>query len=124
MKIAQSSPKGLKTPWEKKKLLFSINFSFSLSVFKRLVLQRRKKPGLVWERVNKHLSHGPDYLERRKENILRKGENAVDPHFLLLPQFFFFLSFQRKSYYMSNDSFSSAKLVTLYKSKINLFYKE
>ena len=27
------------------------NFSFSHSVFKRLILQTHKKPGLVWERV-------------------------------------------------------------------------
>ena len=38
--------------WEKEKLLITSNFSFSHSVFKRLLLQTRKKPGLVWERVN------------------------------------------------------------------------
>ena len=32
-------------------LLVTSNFSFSHSVFKRLVLQTRKKQGLVWERV-------------------------------------------------------------------------
>ena len=37
---------------EKEKLLVTSNFSFSHSVFKILVLQTRKKPRLVWERVN------------------------------------------------------------------------
>ena len=32
------------------------NFSFSHSVFKGHILQTRKKPGLVWERVNRSLS--------------------------------------------------------------------
>ena len=31
------------------------NFSFSHSVFKKLVQQTRKKPELVWERVNKKI---------------------------------------------------------------------
>ena len=53
MKMAESSPKEKKTLWEKEKLLVTSNFSFSLSVFKRLVLQTRKNQGLfgVWERV-------------------------------------------------------------------------
>ena len=51
MKMIESSPNGLKTLWEKKKLLVTSNFSFSYSVFKRLVLQTLKKRQLVWERV-------------------------------------------------------------------------
>ena len=42
-KMAEHSPNRLKTFW-----LVTSNFSFSHSVFKRLVLQ----PGLFWERVN------------------------------------------------------------------------
>ena len=38
--------------WKKDKLLVMSNFSFSLSVFKRLVLQIQ---GLVWESVKKNL---------------------------------------------------------------------
>ena len=38
MKIAESSPKGSKTLWEKEKLLVTSNFSFFRSVFKGLVL--------------------------------------------------------------------------------------
>ena len=42
MKMTGSAPKGLKTLWEKEKLVFMSNFSFSHNVFKRLVLQTRK----------------------------------------------------------------------------------
>ena len=52
MEMAECSLNGLKTLCEKEKLLVMSSFSFSHSVFKRLVLQTRKKPGLVWERVN------------------------------------------------------------------------
>ena len=44
--IAESSPNGYKTLWEKEKLLVTSNFSFSHSVFTRLVLQTRKNQGL------------------------------------------------------------------------------
>ena len=46
MKIAESSPNGKKTLWEKEKLLVRSNFSFFHSVFKRLILQTRKNQGL------------------------------------------------------------------------------
>ena len=49
--MAENYPKGLKTLWEKEKLLVTSNFSISHSVFKRLVLQTRQKPGPVWKRV-------------------------------------------------------------------------
>ena len=52
MKIPERSPNRLKTLWEKGKLLVTSNFSFSHSVFKRLVMQTRKKPGLVSEKAN------------------------------------------------------------------------
>ena len=49
MKIEKNSSNGLKTLWEKKKLLGTNNFSFSHSVFKRPVLQTRKNQGLFWK---------------------------------------------------------------------------
>ena len=51
--MLKSSPKWLKTLWEKEKLLVTSNFSFSHSVFKRLLLQIhvRKNSELIWERV-------------------------------------------------------------------------
>ena len=46
MTIEKSSSNRLKTLWENEKLPVMSNFSFSHSVFKRLVLQTRKKQGL------------------------------------------------------------------------------
>ena len=46
MKMEESYPNGWKTLREKEKLLVTSNFSFSHSVFKRLVLQTRKNQGL------------------------------------------------------------------------------
>ena len=51
MKMAQSSSNGLKTLWEKKKLLVRSNFSFSHSVFKRPLLQTHKNQGLFGKRL-------------------------------------------------------------------------
>ena len=45
-KMAESYPNGKKTLWEKEKLLVTSNFSFSHSVFKRLVSQERQKVSL------------------------------------------------------------------------------
>ena len=50
--MAECSPKGQKTPWEKEKLLVTSNFSFSHSLFKRLVLQTRKDEGLTGKGLN------------------------------------------------------------------------
>ena len=44
---------GRKTLWEKEKLLITSNFSFSHSVFKRLVLQTRKNQGLFGKGLRK-----------------------------------------------------------------------
>ena len=52
MNMAENSPKGKKTLWEKEKLLVMNNLSFSHSVFKRCVLLDMYNLGLVWERVN------------------------------------------------------------------------
>ena len=46
MIMAKSSQNGQKTPWEKENLLVTSNFSFSHSVFKRLVVQTCKNQGL------------------------------------------------------------------------------
>ena len=52
MKMAEGPPKGLKTLWEKEKLLVTSNFSFSHSAFKRHVLQTRKNQGLFGKGLN------------------------------------------------------------------------
>ena len=44
-----SLPKKKKKLWGKEKLLVTSNFSFSHSMFKRLVLQTRQNQGLFWK---------------------------------------------------------------------------
>ena len=51
-KKAEISPNGSKTLWEKEKLLVMSNFSFSLSVFKRLVVQTLKNQDLFQKELN------------------------------------------------------------------------
>ena len=50
--MAECSLNGLKTLCEKEKLLVTSNFSFSHSVFKRLVLQTRENQGLFGKGLN------------------------------------------------------------------------
>ena len=63
------------------KLLVTSNFSFSHSVFKRIVLQTRKNQGLFGKGL---------IIPREKpfQNIMGKGENAGYHYFLLFPQCF------------------------------------
>ena len=67
MKMAETSPNGLKTLWEKEKLLVTSNFSFSHSVFKRFVLQTRKNQGLF----------GKGLRDRDNRDIERGRENFI-----------------------------------------------
>ena len=50
--MAECSINGLKTLCEKEKLLVMSNFSFSHSVFKRLVLQTHENQGLFGKGLN------------------------------------------------------------------------
>ena len=90
MKMAESFPNWKKTLWEKEKLLVTSNFSFSRSVFKRLVLQTRKNQGLF----GKGLTHYQQYsiLTHYRyivvENIVRKGEIVCNKQLLLFSQCF------------------------------------
>ena len=61
MKIAENPPKGYKTLWKKEKLLVTSNFSFSNSVFKRLLQQTRKKQGLFGKGLQKHIVYVKDF---------------------------------------------------------------
>ena len=54
--MVESSPIGSKTLWEKEKLLVSSNFSFSHSVFRRLVLQTGKNKGLFGKGLNSYIA--------------------------------------------------------------------
>ena len=49
MKMVGSSPKGMKTLWEKEKLLVTSNFSFSHCVFKGFVSETHKIEGVSWK---------------------------------------------------------------------------
>ena len=56
IKMVDCSPEGYKTLWKMEKLIITSNFSFSHSVFKRLVLQSHKNISLLfWERANHYL---------------------------------------------------------------------
>ena len=57
-KMAESYPSGWKTLWEKEKLLVMSNFSFSHSIFKRLVSQGSQKVSLCGNGLKHcHISH-------------------------------------------------------------------
>ena len=56
-KMAESCPNGKKTLWGKEKLLVTSNFSFSHSVFKRLVSQGRQKVSLCGNGLNIFILH-------------------------------------------------------------------
>ena len=63
--MEESSSNGLKTLWEKEKLLVKSNFSFSNSVFKRLVLQTCKNQGLF----GKGLNNDPQACKYAKSDV-------------------------------------------------------
>ena len=62
MKMAQNSSNGLKTLWEKVKLLVMSNFFFSHSVFKRLVLETHKNQGLLGKALNELKTVDGNYI--------------------------------------------------------------
>ena len=64
-KKGRSSQNGLKTMWEKKKLLVTSNFFFSHSVFKRLVLQTRQYQGLFGKGLNAIVGHFLNYRYKK-----------------------------------------------------------
>ena len=90
--MVESSPNEKKTLWEQEKLLVTSNFSFSRSVFKRLVLQTRKNQGLFGKGLilsqmtnfrteefagnNFEFDENGRKLFERKENTVGKGEIA------------------------------------------------
>ena len=60
MKMEEISLKGQKTLWEKEILLITSNFSFSHSVFKRLVSEGASKGVIVWEWVKEKVNTQTD----------------------------------------------------------------
>ena len=71
MKMAESSLNGLKTLWEKK-LFVTRNFSFSHSVFKRLILQPRKNQGLFGKGLTNRDEADPLFS--------KKSRHGTQPH--------------------------------------------
>ena len=74
--MAESSPTGEKTLWEKEKLLVSSNFSFFHSVFKRPVLQTRKNQGLFGKGLRKNKNQ---YVCIEKYLEMYMQEGGSDP---------------------------------------------
>ena len=74
MKIEESSLNGWKTLWVKEKLLVTSNFSFSHSVFKRLVSQGRQKVSLSGNGLIFQLEEETgrkEYIERQNFRLLQ-----------------------------------------------------
>ena len=97
--MTENHPNGQKTLWEKEKLLVTSYFSFSHSVFKRLVLQTHKNKGLFAQIVRFDFYRITNIGEngalvftclqyKSLENTVGKGEIACNEQFLLFPQCF------------------------------------
>ena len=80
--MAERYPNGLKTLREKEKLLVTSNFSFSHSVFIRLVSKGHQKVSLCGNGLNrvgylfsreriKSLPHNPDFQRRFRRSLLK-----------------------------------------------------
>ena len=82
------------------KLLVTSNFSFSHSVFKRLVSQAGSKGVIVWEWVednNFNVTQNTELVFHSVENIMEKGENANYQHYIFHHHVFKWLFLQASS---------------------------
>ena len=77
--MAESFPDGYKTQWEKEKLLVTSNFSFSHSVFKRLVQQTHKNQGLFGKGLS--FSKGINSIPSNKFQDSSKLKEFADDNF-------------------------------------------
>ena len=70
--------------WEKDKLLVTSNFSFSHSVFKKLLLQARKNQGLFWKGLKAHIWYeGTSHRYTSpgtKVKVICKGQGQISGH--------------------------------------------
>ena len=78
--MKETSPNRLKTQWEKEKLLVTSNFSYSHSVFKRLVSQGRQKVSLCGNGLKKlkteiYLVYQPKLYPFPNRQILDSSKN-------------------------------------------------
>ena len=77
---------GLKTLWEKEKMLVTSNMPFSYSDFKNLLPQGHLKSGK--ELTLSQTTTTIDLVKMPSEKLWEKGGNASNQHFLLFPQGF------------------------------------
>ena len=90
--MAEESPKELKTLWEKEKLIVTSNFSFSESVFKRLVLQIGKNQGLFGKGLTlvqiESICRRQFNVTQNIKYVFLRVESTGCQHFLLFSQCF------------------------------------
>ena len=89
-KKAESYPNGKKTPWEKEKLLVTSNFSFSHSVFKRLVSQGRQKVSLCGNGLKEINSCVTSFIDFKVLNAIFKIHSVISRrplHLSIIPLF-------------------------------------
>ena len=82
MQMAESYQNGYKTMWEKEKLFVTNNFSFSRSVFKRVVLQTRKNKGLFGKGLTTLKRHAQKTPTRKRV----REKTSISIHYLTLYQ--------------------------------------
>ena len=130
MEIAKSSPNGLKTLWEKEKLLVTSNFSFSHSVFKRLVLQTSENQGLCGKGLTQfqHFDGEPlsdksvfTCLQSFENTVGGKREIACNEQFLFVPQCF--LSFWRSFHHFHQIWSCHLQTLSVWKSLIFVMWE-
>ena len=78
--MAESYPNGLKTLWEKKKLLITSNFSFSHSVFKKVCFPGVSKVVVVLEWVKYMMLMTTQQMTHNKQSTIT---NTQLQHFML-----------------------------------------
>ena len=116
--MEESSPNGLKTLWEKEKLLVTSNFSFSHSVFKRFVLQTRKNQGLLVKGIKKArihfytVNHFPGKELISSYRLALEATTLLEKKEMLLTSFSYFCFFK--------DNFMQPKTTRSISAKFNL----
>ena len=75
--MAENYQNGLKTLWEKDKLLVTSNFSFSLSLSKNLVTQGRQKVSLCGNRLTFKQTTRSTRSKASAEDKFEIGKNEV-----------------------------------------------
>ena len=108
--MAEGSPKEYKKAlWEKEKFLITSSFSFSHSVFKRLVLQTRKHKGLFGKgQILVNLTENSKFVSEMSETLWEKEKMLVTSIFFISFNVFFRVPSQ--AHYKSLLSLTSSRL--------------